>query len=282
LTQPGWYPDPASPFSVRWWDGQRWTNDTHAGDFQTGSSPVAGFPAAGFPAAGFPAAGFPAAGFPAAGLPAAGFRPDAGYDIAEETKAGGMASKALLFGACAYTGQFVIDALVAGPIWRAYRQWIDALQTNSAATLVLPRGAAALDAVSSIASLVLLVVAIFFLIWFHKAATVAAQAGVPARRSPGWAVGSWFIPIVNFWFPYQSAVDMFPPGHPARPMVKRWWGLWLATAFSAYVVIIGSVLATGVGLAMALVGAVLAFRAAAAGKAVIDEVNKAHGELVRR
>jgi len=249
VTQPGWYPDPASPYSVRWWDGQRWTNDTHAG-----GSP----------------------------FQAVAFRPDAAADTAEETKAGGMASKALLFGALAYSGQFLLDALVIGPIWHAYRQWIDALQTNSAATLTLPRGAVALDGVSSVASLVLLIVAVLFLIWFQKAAKVAAQAGLPARRSPGWAVASWFIPIVNLWFPYQSAIDLFPPGHPGRQKVKRWWALWLAMSFSIYFVFIGSIIATGVGVAVALVAAILAFSAASAGKAVIDEVNGAHADLVRR
>lgn len=29
-SQPGWYPDPQNPTIVRYWDGQRWTNQTQA------------------------------------------------------------------------------------------------------------------------------------------------------------------------------------------------------------------------------------------------------------
>jgi Domain of unknown function (DUF4328) len=28
------------------------------------------------------------------------------------------------------------------------------------------------------------------------------------RRSRGWAIGGWFCPAVNLWFPYQIATDV--------------------------------------------------------------------------
>jgi hypothetical protein len=146
---------------------------------------------------------------------------------------------------------------------------------------VLPRSAIAVNLLSSLFSLGLLVVGVMWIIWFHKAATVASQAGVPARRSPGWAIGAWFIPIGNWWLPYQSALDLFPPGHPGRQQVKRWWALWLATSLAGLFVVIGSLISTAIGLALALVGAVLVFAAASAGKGVIDGVNRVHSELVR-
>jgi hypothetical protein len=30
-TPAAWYPDPANPTTLRWWDGTRWTDDVHAG-----------------------------------------------------------------------------------------------------------------------------------------------------------------------------------------------------------------------------------------------------------
>jgi hypothetical protein len=57
---------------------------------------------------------------------------------------------------------------------------------------------------------------IFFLIWQYRAATAARLLGFPARRSPGWGVGSWFVPVVNLWMPFQALRDCLPPGYPRR------------------------------------------------------------------
>lgn len=94
----------------------------------------------------------------------------------------------------------------------------------SAAGPVFPSG--------SLTGLPTLVVGVIFLIWFHRAATVAAGLRRPARRSPGWAVGGWFIPIGNFFLPYQSARDFFRPGDPGRATVKRWWIVYLVAALA--------------------------------------------------
>jgi hypothetical protein len=80
--------------------------------------------------------------------------------------------------------------------------------------------------VSSVASLLLLVVAVCFLIWQHDAAKVARRLGYPARRSPGLGVGAWFIPVVNLWFPYQALRDCLPPQHPMGHL-----GLWAWLAY---------------------------------------------------
>jgi hypothetical protein len=70
---------------------------------------------------------------------------------------------------------------------------------------------------------------IVFLIWQYRAASVARQLGYPARHSPGWGVAFWFIPVVQFWMPYQAVRDCLPPGHPTRRIVLPVWILVMVT-----------------------------------------------------
>ena len=83
---------------------------------------------------------------------------------------------------------------------------------------------------------------IILAIWFFRAATAAAHLGIPARRTPGWATASWFIPVVNFWWPCQSARDLLPSGHEMRPRITV---LWVAS--------IVAILLTSIGWVAALV-----------------------------
>lgn len=71
---------------------------------------------------------------------------------------------------------------------------------------------------------------VLFLLWQYRAAKAARRLGYPARRSPGWGVGSYFVPVVDLWMPYQALRDCLPPGHGARPDVLRAWLLGVATA----------------------------------------------------
>jgi hypothetical protein len=58
-------------------------------------------------------------------------------------------------------------------------------------------------------------------VWQHRAAAAARAQGFPARRSPAWGVGSWFVPVVNLWMPYSALRDCLPPGDPRRAHVLR-------------------------------------------------------------
>jgi hypothetical protein len=76
---------------------------------------------------------------------------------------------------------------------------------------------------------------IVFIIWFHRT-RVNAELFEPAgqRMGRGWAIGSWFTPVVNFWFPKQIANDIWrsstPWGaNPGRGLVNAWWVLWVIT-----------------------------------------------------
>lgn len=86
-----------------------------------------------------------------------------------------------------------------------------------------------LSAVVALLSLIVLVgTGILWAIWQYRLAT---QVLGRARRSPGWHAGSWFIPVVNWWFPYQNVSDLWRAAGRARPGWQvAWWGLWIASS----------------------------------------------------
>jgi hypothetical protein len=107
---------------------------------------------------------------------------------------------------------------------------------------------------------------IAFLIWLWRArdnvdvlyapyAThPSAPVSGPHRRSPGWVVGSWFCPIVQFWYPLQVVEDVArasePPSRPGvarsgriRALLYTWWATW--TSF--WVIIVGGGSAAVIG-----------------------------------
>ncbi|MEU4208566.1 DUF4328 domain-containing protein [Streptomyces sp. NPDC026206] len=90
--------------------------------------------------------------------------------------------------------------------------------------------------------------AVLWIIWFRRM-RLNAEAFAPGthRFGSGWAVGAWFTPVVNFWFPKQMANDIYRASAPAGPqsaskgVLNAWWVLWVtANAFS----MIGSVMYT--------------------------------------
>ena len=74
---------------------------------------------------------------------------------------------------------------------------------------------------------------ICWLIWQHRAASSVPPASL--RRSPGWHVGSWFIPVVAWWFPFQNVKDIVRGSHAAVSggVLGGWWALWLASGLTS-------------------------------------------------
>jgi hypothetical protein len=98
--------------------------------------------------------------------------------------------------------------------------------------------------------LVLLPTAIVFLIWIHgayKNLTFFRVTGL--EYSPGWAVGYFFIPIVNFFRPYQVAQEIWRASDPESPLDDRrawrhsqgsgvitaWWFTWILGGIVGYI-----------------------------------------------
>lgn len=121
---------------------------------------------------------------------------------------------------------------------------------------------------------------VFLIIWLYRAARFARNAGLPARRDPVWAVLGFFIPIVNFWFPYQVAADSFPYGHPDRRLAGWWWTWYLISTLFPFVVVVASVFSTPAGVVVALVGACAYALSAVYARRMIAAIGAAHEQLL--
>ncbi|MEV1006015.1 DUF4328 domain-containing protein [Streptomyces sp. NPDC049881] len=91
------------------------------------------------------------------------------------------------------------------------------------------------QAVGVLRVLLTIAIGIVFIVWFHRV-RVNAELFDPAgqRLSRGWAIGSWFVPVIFFWFPKQIANDAWRSstpwgGHARLGVLTAWWLLWVAT-----------------------------------------------------
>jgi len=95
-----------------------------------------------------------------------------------------------------------------------------------------------------LASLIAVVVA--FLMWFSRAYKNLASLGASGFRfTPGWAVGAWFVPILNLWRPKQIANDIWRASDPSAPaeqasawregaipaVLTTWWIFWVISGY---------------------------------------------------
>ncbi|MGX5682147.1 DUF4328 domain-containing protein [Schumannella luteola] len=79
--------------------------------------------------------------------------------------------------------------------------------------------------VSVLTALLLIATGIVWVVWQFR---VARQLPGRTRRSPGWHAGSWFIPFVNWFFPYQNVSDLWTAvGRPRPSWLLLWWLLWV-------------------------------------------------------
>jgi hypothetical protein len=102
--------------------------------------------------------------------------------------------------------------------------------------------------IGSLQLLVTLATAGVFLTWFYRAYKNLSRVGVRGLKySPGWAVGGFFVPLLNLERPYEMMRELWfrsyppalgesdgtPEGHsssserPTVALVGWWWGLFL-------------------------------------------------------
>lgn len=138
----------------------------------------------------------------------------------------------------------VADVVDLIAVWRMVNSYAGHLEGS----VSLPELQAAIDFADSLwwpVAILSAVAGIAFLAWMWRAYTNAKFFGGEAsqRRTQGWVVFGWILPVVNLWFPYQMMSDIWRASPPVRlartaPIVGCWWAAYLGTS------------AVGVGLAI--------------------------------
>lgn len=73
--------------------------------------------------------------------------------------------------------------------------------------------------------------------WTYRASANAHTLSSEMTISPGWAVGWYFVPIMNLFRPYQAMREIWIASHlrghwgdrPTPGLLGWWWGLWIVT-----------------------------------------------------
>lgn len=117
----------------------------------------------------------------------------------------------------AIVGVEVFGIIAASEFINGQATSIAALETYDLSTTVT----------SSLSSIALIATGVLWAIWQYRAAK--SVVGL-TRRSPGWHAGSWFIPVVSFWFAYQNVSDLWRAVGRARPSwMGLWWFFWIGS-----------------------------------------------------
>lgn len=250
---PGWYPDPVDPRGWRWWDGRAWT------PYATGPASTAPSPYGQPQGHAYP------------GVDARRWA-DAAYK-GEATMEPWARAATVVYSTAAIAAAFVF--LATASAWRAYFHSLRVSFDSIGATAQPPhvvQPALWADATVPFA----LAAEVVFLVWQHRAATTAQRLGYPARRSPGLGVGSYFIPVVNVWFPYQALRDCLPPTSADRRLVLVVWLLLVLTPFVEIPMVTLLAEVPALGDAFLAVYVLLEMGLAAGGYRMVGAITSAH------
>lgn len=84
-------------------------------------------------------------------------------------------------------------------------------------------------AVNILSTIVLLATGVLWVLWQYR---IAKHFPGQTRRSPGWHVGSWIVPVICLWFPYENISDLWRAAGRSRPSWQIvWWLCWLVSNF---------------------------------------------------
>jgi len=96
----------------------------------------------------------------------------------------------------------------------------------------------ALSALGFVQGLLSIAVTVLFIIWFYRAYRNLRRLGAPGpRRSVGWTIGAWFVPILDLILPKLMLNEIWRGSDPETSDPTRvripafhtlWWSVWVA------------------------------------------------------
>lgn len=83
--------------------------------------------------------------------------------------------------------------------------------------------------------LLFVVTIVVWCVWQHRSHTAARELVAGMELSAAWAVGSWFVPIVNYFKPFQAMRELWRASlgapawrtQPTWSVLGWWWATWL-------------------------------------------------------
>jgi len=107
----------------------------------------------------------------------------------------------------------------------------------------------ALEGLAGLYVLIFLVMLVLFFMWIRRAhRNLPALGARNLSFSPGWAVGWFFVPIMNLIRPYEVVEEIWKASDPnvdvsdgsswqnapTSPVIGLWWVFWLISGFVGY------------------------------------------------
>ena len=258
---PGWYPDPAGGPAQRWWDGYAWNEATVQ------------------PAPPAPGGTEPPPPWAVASARLATV--NTSWWVSNELSMVRLARVAVAMPGVYYLAGLISEQVNAGRLHTVGHQ-LRIIYDDNRAGRPAPRltDSSSFEPISVIIGLLTIAAVVVACVWQHRAASAARSLGLRSTHSPGWGVGSWFVPVVNLWMPYQAIRDCLPAGHPDRPLVLRWWLLLMGAWTTALVAEITIFFSRGLALAFAIPAALCAVGLLATAPRLVASIAAVHRSLL--
>jgi hypothetical protein len=135
---------------------------------------------------------------------------------------------------------------------------------------------------------------VVFLMWLYRVSNNVAAFGKTTHHSSGWAVGSFFVPIINLFVPYQAVKDIWKKSEPTAAdafsygvsppgVFPTWWGFWIASNISsnAYFRMTLSEVPMEASATVGILSEVLSMAAAFFAIKVVKEIDRRQEERAR-